>query len=708
IYEGEKEMTYSEAVELAKNNEERGFNFLYQNTYKSKLYLALQYMKNEEDAQDVLQDAYVKAILNLHSLQNTEKFTAWLRRIVANTAKNALVKKNPVSFSDVSSESEDEPFEFQIEDDDINHQPELSYTKEETRQLVRELIDSLSEEQRICVLMFHIEGASIREIAEALDCTENTVKSRLNYGRKNIKKKAEALQKKGYKLYGLAPLPFLLWLLHEDAYAMSLEQSFQAAGGAISDAVFRELPFYGNKSSLPRSNATKQQGGKCSYANSVGASGTGHTTGTGLLHTAAGKALIAAIVAAVIAGSAIGITMLNRSSENDRPAIVQEETAADLSAESVAKEENTPVETEEDITRPQEAADEDYSDLLEGELTKDELEFILAYGPEELTEAGLSDSEYEIIRNQLCQSSANGLNMLTEYGTDSSYRRGYSVSELNRLFSVFTDYRFTEENDSDTQYGTDVDGDTIWASAAELNFIAAATITDASYTEDEMTVNFHFHKEVDDYEFSYTTDTDKTAILRKNENGNFHIVSIMEAESLIDAESSAGQASDGASDTEAIRALYEEVLQSASNGSYTFPQAGASAESYWYFVTDMDGDCVSELIVAAQFESDVFYWYDCIVFDVESGLLKQIDGDICVLSAYIPADENGFLGMTDFSRGSGQTEIHRITTQSGSLSISGIEYDFISGSDENAQFSQSNPMVTWLDISDFSGLDEIN
>ncbi|MCD8016555.1 MAG: sigma-70 family RNA polymerase sigma factor [Oscillospiraceae bacterium] len=701
-------MTYSEAVALAKNGEERGFDFLYQNTYKSKLYLALQYMKNEADAQDVLQDAYVKAFLNLDSLQNPEQFPAWLGRIVANTAKNALVRSNPILFSDIASESEDEPFEFQIEDDDINHQPELSYTKEETRQLVREFIDSLSEEQRICVLMFHIEGASIREIAEALDCSENTVKSRLNYGRKNIKKKAEALQKKGYKLYGLAPLPFLLWLLHEDAYAMSLEQNFQAAGREISDTVFREFSFSGSSSSLPRSDTVKQQGGKCSSTNSVGASGAGHAAGTGLLRTAAGKALIAVIGAAVIAGSAIGITMLNRSSENDRPAIVQEETTADLSAKSAAEEENTPVETEEDITQPQEAADEDYPDLLEGELTKDELEFVLAYGPEELTEAGLSDSECEIIRNQFCQSSANGLDMLTEYGTDSSYRRGYSVSELNRLFSVFTDYRFTEENDSDTQYGTDVDGNTIWASAAELNFIAVATITDASYTEDEMTVNFHFHKEVDDYEFSSTTDTDKTAILRKNENGNFRIVSITEVDSLIDAESNAGQASSEIPDAASIRALYEEVLQSAGNGSYTFPQAGTYAENYWYFVTDMDGDYVSELIVAAQFELDAFYWYDCIVFDVESGLLKQVDDDVCVLSAYIPADGKGFLGMTDFSRGSGQTEIHRITIQSGSLSISGIEYDFISGSDENTQFSQSNLMVTWLDISDFSGLDEIN
>lgn len=94
-----------------------------------------------------------------------------------------------------------EPFEFQIEDERIENRPELSYTHEETGRLVRQMISSLSEEQRHCILMYYMENMSIRELAEALRCSENTVKSRMNYGRKNLKAKGTKLQEKGYVIY---------------------------------------------------------------------------------------------------------------------------------------------------------------------------------------------------------------------------------------------------------------------------------------------------------------------------------------------------------------------------------------------------------------------------------------------------------------------------------------------------------------------------
>lgn len=213
-------MTFEQAVELARKNDETGFRFLYESTYRDKYYIALKYMKNEDDALDVLQDAYMKAFTNLSMLYDAGRFPAWLGMIVANTAKNVLVKKKPFLFSEMDMENEDgDSFEYRIEDENFENQPELAYTKEETRELVMQLISSLSEEQRLCILMFHIEGMSIREIATALDCSENTVKSRLNYGRKNLKIKAEELQRKGYKLYGFAPLPILLCLLRVEGAA---------------------------------------------------------------------------------------------------------------------------------------------------------------------------------------------------------------------------------------------------------------------------------------------------------------------------------------------------------------------------------------------------------------------------------------------------------------------------------------------------------
>ena len=220
-------MDYKKAVKLALAGDEEGYKFLYDDTYKSKYYLAFQYMKNEEAANDVVQEAYIKAFARLGTLENPDAFSGWFGTIVANTAKNALVKKNPTLFSDIAVDAEGDSFEYQIEDESIESQPELSYTRQETQMLTRELIDSLSDEQRMCILMFHIEGEPISVIAQTLGCSENTVKSRLNYGRKNLKAKAEELKKKGVKLYGFAPLPLLVYLLKG-------EISASAATGAVA------------------------------------------------------------------------------------------------------------------------------------------------------------------------------------------------------------------------------------------------------------------------------------------------------------------------------------------------------------------------------------------------------------------------------------------------------------------------------------------
>lgn len=104
-----------------------------------------------------------------------------------------------------------------FQDDRIDSQPELSLDKSETERLVKEMIDTLSDEQRICIMMYYVEEMSVKEMAETLGVSENTVKSRLNYGRKNIKEKVLALEKKGTKLYSLTPFPFFLYLLLSDA-----------------------------------------------------------------------------------------------------------------------------------------------------------------------------------------------------------------------------------------------------------------------------------------------------------------------------------------------------------------------------------------------------------------------------------------------------------------------------------------------------------
>lgn len=212
--------TFEEAVREAKLGNNDGFTFLYEQTYYDKYYLALKYMGNEQDTQDVLQDAYIRAWNNINTLNEADKFSGWLGKIVANTAKNALAKKNPVLFSDLSQETDDGCYiEYEVEDDRVGVQPELNYTIQETQQFLYEMLGALSDEQRMCILMYHIEGQKIKDIAEALGCSENTVKSRLTYGRNALRSKCEEMRSKGYRLYSMAPIPVLMYFIMQESSA---------------------------------------------------------------------------------------------------------------------------------------------------------------------------------------------------------------------------------------------------------------------------------------------------------------------------------------------------------------------------------------------------------------------------------------------------------------------------------------------------------
>jgi len=234
-------MNYDEAIKLAKAGKEEGYKYLYEDTYSKGYYIALKYMKNEDAAQDVLQDSYIKAFSNLGQLAETGKFSAWFSRIVATKALDALKKKKPVLFSEVETEDGIGAEEMFVEERE-EYQPELSMERAETSRLLKEIIDELTDEQRMCILMFYMEQMTVKEISELVGTSENTVKSRLNLGRKKVKEKVLELEKKGTKLYGLAPIAFFLSMLFASgkdatvAYAAEQEMFRRVVAGVAGGA----------------------------------------------------------------------------------------------------------------------------------------------------------------------------------------------------------------------------------------------------------------------------------------------------------------------------------------------------------------------------------------------------------------------------------------------------------------------------------------
>ena len=199
-----------ELIADAIRGDDTALNFLYESTQDKVTQTVRSMIRDEDAVVDIVQDSYIKAFRNLDKLDQPEHYLAWMRRIATNTAVDYMKKKRAVLFSELATE---DGTEIEFEDENIGHLPDVLLDQKETSRLIREIVSGLSEEQQLAIGLFYFEDMSIKSIARKLGCSENTVKSRLNYGRKNIEKQVRELEKKGTKLYSLAPLPFFLWLL---------------------------------------------------------------------------------------------------------------------------------------------------------------------------------------------------------------------------------------------------------------------------------------------------------------------------------------------------------------------------------------------------------------------------------------------------------------------------------------------------------------
>jgi len=130
---------------------------------------------NEEDAEDVLQEAFVSAFRNLESYRADATFGAWLKRIVVNKAINVLKKRK----ENVIAQEED--FDVPAEEPGADYRPELSVEK------VRQCIDLLPDGYRSVLSLYLLEGYDHEEIAGIMGISESTSKSQLNRAKNKLK-----------------------------------------------------------------------------------------------------------------------------------------------------------------------------------------------------------------------------------------------------------------------------------------------------------------------------------------------------------------------------------------------------------------------------------------------------------------------------------------------------------------------------------------
>ena len=289
--------TIKELVLSAKNGNKKAFDKLYKLTSNDVWFTCVSLLKDEENAKDIMQETYITAFLKLDTLKDEEKFCGWLTAIATNKSKNKLKGKVEYQIDDEVLIAETETDELMLPEEYIN--------KAEKRKVLLQIIeDTLSFNQYQVVLMFYFNELSIAEIAQALEISEGTVKSRLNSSRAKMKTAIEDYEKKsGDKLHGVVVVPFFTTIFKEEAKSLAVPN------------ITIKLP---NGQTLATS-ATKgiATGAKSTVSSIVKATATA-TVKTKVIAVVCGATILAGI-------SAVGISILagcNAEKEPTEPSVI--------------------------------------------------------------------------------------------------------------------------------------------------------------------------------------------------------------------------------------------------------------------------------------------------------------------------------------------------------------------------------------------------
>ena len=167
--------------------------------YKKTAYnIAYRYVNNVQDAEDLSQDAILKAYKSIKSFNMKSSFKTWLYRIVVNTCLDYRKKK---SIDAVSMEKEysSEFSEYRIQYKDNSPGPEEMLEKKEQRNYIMHMIDNLDDKLKDAVILRDIQNFSYEEISEILECNLGTVKSRISRGRDKLKEQLILLKEGDFR-----------------------------------------------------------------------------------------------------------------------------------------------------------------------------------------------------------------------------------------------------------------------------------------------------------------------------------------------------------------------------------------------------------------------------------------------------------------------------------------------------------------------------
>jgi RNA polymerase sigma factor (sigma-70 family) len=189
------EVPDTELVRLSQQGDVRAFDELMQR-YHSRIYALLYNMtSNREDAEDLIQEVFLKAYKALPKFKGQSSFYTWVYRIAVNRAINYVKKRKrrqALSLDDIDLGLERDEFLVEMSS---RSTPFRDAKLTELQQKLNEALQTLSEKHRAVVIMHDIEGIQHNEIGEIIGCSAGTVRSRLFYARKQLQAQLSDLMK---------------------------------------------------------------------------------------------------------------------------------------------------------------------------------------------------------------------------------------------------------------------------------------------------------------------------------------------------------------------------------------------------------------------------------------------------------------------------------------------------------------------------------
>lgn len=326
------------------------FGELYEETGRSVYFNCLKLLGNTQQAEDITQDTFMKALEKLDSLKEPENFSAWVNRIAINNCK-MYFRKNPRIAEEESEKIIDDTPDSELIPDDYAD-------SEEKRRIIMNIIDTaLTDEQRQTIILYYFDMMSVAEIAEIMECSVGTVTSRLSAARKKIREAVLIYEKKNNdRLHAVMPIPVLSKIFMQECQHLKLPELSVFSKASATEVV-------------PDKNTTISKSG-----------------GKGMFSTVKAKVIAGVVVLAVVGGGITAAVLANRdkTADADKPnTAVQTDAQGDVNEQEIEGKLN---ELDENADNEDNVTDDDTS----GTNSNSELEMAVYTVSDEIKNADLS------------------------------------------------------------------------------------------------------------------------------------------------------------------------------------------------------------------------------------------------------------------------------------------------------------------------------